>query len=78
MYLPKALRTYANQDFYELENEYMINGNRQISNIREKIILGLNNKDELEKLFNSKWHWEELKYELYNEDEVVEVIKHGL
>ncbi|AFS78725.1 hypothetical protein Curi_c17180 [Gottschalkia acidurici 9a] len=78
VYLPKALKTYNNQDFYELENEYLTNGNRRKRTIREEIVLNLNDKNGMEKLFDSKWHWEDLKYELYNEDEVVEIIKRGL
>jgi len=77
IYLPESLNSYTDKDFYEFKNYYFTHGNRDITNIEEEIILELNRKKERE-LFESEWHREDVEYELYNDDETIKIIQHGL
>lgn len=78
VYLPKTLSEYIGKEFYELEGYYGTAGNRSTLNINEEIVIKLDNPNMQEKVFDSKWYWEDNKYELYNENEVVEIIDHGI
>jgi hypothetical protein len=75
--LPESLNSYTDKDFYEFKNYYFTHGNRDITNIEEEIILELNRKKKRE-LFESEWHREDVEYELYNDDETIKIIQHGL
>ncbi len=77
VYLPKSLSFYTDKKFYEFEHYYFIHGNRNITNIQEDIIFELNSNKRNE-LFESTWFWEDVEYELYNNDEKVRIIQHGL
>ena len=76
VYLPKSLSEYTGKEFYELKNHYRTNGNH-ILRIDEDIVVIIDNVDTQEKMFDSKWYWEVTKYELFNENEEVEIIDHG-
>lgn len=77
IYLPESLNTYTDKEFYEFENYYFTHGNRNITNIEEEIVLELD-KEEINELFESKWHWENVEYEIYNDEETIKIIQHGL
>ena len=77
MYLPESLNTYTDKDFYEFENYYFTHGNRNITNIEEEIVLELDN-EEIDELFESKWRWENIEYEFYNDEETIKIVQHGL
>lgn len=77
IYLPESLNSYTGKEFYEFENYYFTHGNRNITNIEEEIILKLD-KENTDKLFQSKWYWENVEYELYNDEEAIKIIQHGL
>ena len=77
IYLPESLNSYTGKEFYEFENYYFTHGNRNITNIEEEITLKLD-KENTDKLFESKWHWENVEYELYNDEEAIKIIQHGL
>ena len=64
-------------EFYEFENDYFTHGNRNITNIEEEIVLQLN-REKTNELFESKWHREDVEYELYNDEETIKIIQHGL
>ena len=77
VYFPKSLSAYIGSEFYDFESDYYTHGNRRISKIREEMTIKLNNGDEKSSLFDSKWYWEDVAYELYNSEEKVKIIKHG-
>ena len=77
VYLPKSLSEYTGKEFYELKDNYRTNGNQSILKIDEEIVVIVDNVDAQEKMFNSKWYWEVTKYELFNENEIVDIINHG-
>lgn len=77
IYFPESLNSYTGKEFYEFENYYFTHGNRNITNIEEEIILKLD-KENTDKLFQSKWYWENVEYELYNDEEAIKIIQHGL
>lgn len=77
IYLPESLNSYTGKDFYEFENYYFTHGNRNTTNIEEEIVLELNS-EKVEELFESKWYWEDVEYEIYNDEEAIKIIQHGL
>lgn len=77
VYLPEGLNSYNDKEFYEFENDYFTHGNRNITNIEEEIVLQLN-REKKNELFESKWHREDVEYELYNDEETIKIIQHGL
>lgn len=77
VYLPKSLSSYTDKEFYEFENYYFTYGNRNITNIQEDIVFELNS-NKTNELFDSTWFWEDVEYELYNNEERIKIIQHGL
>lgn len=77
-YLPPKLSEYTGKKFYEFENDYITYGNRNIMNIEEHIVVKLDNDLALRILDDTQWYWEDSEYELYNEQEVIKIIDHGL
>ena len=77
VYLPQGLRDHVGEEFYNFESDYYTHGRRSISNIREEIGIKPNDDYETSELSDSKWYWEDVKYELYNDEEKVEIIRHG-
>ncbi|MGO1469222.1 MAG: hypothetical protein ACTHW2_04290 [Tissierella sp.] len=80
VYLPENLKEHTGKRFYDLENYYIThNGRRNTSTIEEDIaIKSINGEEEAERLFDSNWYLEDMKYELYNNEEKVEFIQHGM
>lgn len=71
VHLPKSLSLYTNKEFYDFEDYYITNGNREITNIQQSIDFKIDNRDTQNQLFNSDWLEEDLEYELYNDKEKV-------
>ncbi|WBW99418.1 hypothetical protein [Oceanirhabdus sp. W0125-5] len=78
VYLPKSLSNNIGNEFYEFENEYRTHGNRSVTTIKEQFVVKLDNYSIQKILFKTKWYWEDVVYELYDEKEVIKNIKHGL
>ncbi len=76
VYLPKSLSEYTGKEYYEFENLYEMYGN-YILNVNEQIVIDTKNADKLDNLFDMYWYYEDLKYELYNDNKTVDIIKHG-
>lgn len=77
VYLPKSLSDYVGKEFYEFENDYRTYGNRSILNIREQIVVVLDDDYIRKDLFDSRWYREDVEYQLYNENQVITIKKHG-
>ena len=77
VYLPKGIDAYIDEEFYDFERDYYTHGNRSASNIHEDIIIKLNNNYEAGELSDSQWYWEDVVYELYNDEEKIKIIRHG-
>lgn len=78
VYLPKSLSDYTNIEYYDFETYYYTHGGRSISNIKEDIIIKLSNDHNLMQPLDSQWSWEDTVYELYNSEEKIKIIQHGL
>lgn len=78
VYLPKTLEKYLGKEYYEFEQYYKTVGNRNKLEIKKQIVIIIDNEDLREKIFDSNYYREDVKYELYNNDETVQIIKHGL
>lgn len=74
VYLPESLGEYSGVKIYESQNNYRTYGNRGELNVEESMVVDLEN----ENILDFQWSKEEVIYELYNEDEVVKNIDHGL
>ncbi|MCY6485057.1 hypothetical protein OW763_11970 [Clostridium aestuarii] len=77
VYLPKSLSDYVGKDFYEFEKHYRTYGNRSILNVKEQIVVRLDNDYTRKSSFDSQWYWEDVEYQLYNKKEVVKIMEHG-
>lgn len=77
VYLPKTLSDYVGKEFYEFEKDYRTYGNRNILNIKEQIVVRLDNDYTRKNSFDSQWYWEDAEYQLYNKKEVIKIIEHG-
>lgn len=78
VYLPESLSDYTDKEFYDLESYYYTRGNRSILTIQEDIIIKLDDKRNVTRLFDSNWFWEDVEYELYNSQEKIRILQHGL
>lgn len=78
VYLPESLSDYTDKEFYDLESYYYTRGNRSILTIQEDIIIKLDDKRNVTRLFDSKWFWEDVEYELFNSQEKIRILQHGL
>ena len=78
VFLPEALRKYTGMNIYESVNNYIISGNRNKLNVEEAIVVDLENSATQNNKPDSTWFYEDIKYELYNDVEVVEIIHHGV
>ena len=78
VYLPESISAYTGSEFYDLDNDYYTHGNRGTYNVQEEITIKSNNNHEMSQLFDSRWYQEDMEYELYNGEETVKIIKHGL
>lgn len=77
VYLPKSLSEFTGKEYYEFENLYEMDGNDYILNVNEQIVVDTENADKLDNLFDNYWYYEDVKYELYDDNETVDIIKHG-
>ena len=78
VYLPEGLSAYTNKEYYDLEACYHTHGGRNVSNIKEEIIIKLSNGHNEIQPIESQWFWEDTVYELYNSDEKIKITQHGL
>lgn len=77
VYLSKSLSDYIGQEFYEFENDYRTYGNRSILHVEKQIVVVLNDDYIRKDLFASRWYREDVEYQLYNENQVITIKKHG-
>lgn len=77
VYLPKSIREYTNKEYYELDNSYSVQTYPVLFNINEVIDLHYGEYPQ-EKLRHSNWYNEDVVYELYNDEETIKIIRHGL
>lgn len=78
VYLPESLSNYAEREYYEFDNDYRIHGVHDKLNVEEEIVINAGSSAIDNKSLDTNWFWEETKYELYNEDEEVIIIDHGM
>lgn len=78
IYLPETLRECMGMEAYEFTGRYRTYGNRNTVDVREEIEIPYIPEDKLEYLEESQWYWEDVRYELFNEEETVKIIRRGL
>lgn len=74
VYLPATLAEYAGVSVLESHNYYITTGNRQSLNISESFDINLSKNAKQSGYYDSKWLYEEVKYELFNEDETLVIL----
>lgn len=77
VYLPKTLSEYTGKEYYDLKNNYETDGSNYILNINEDLLLNTEYTNSHDYLFQSNWFYEDVRYELYDDNETVSIIKHG-
>ena len=78
MYLPESLKTCFDTDFLEFDESYKTFSNRHRLDIDKKITVQLTNGSTAIDIFDTHWHWDTFKYQLYNESNSTELIYHGV
>lgn len=78
IFLPESLSDYTGKEFYDFESVYFTHGQRSITTIQEDIGIKLNDNHNEDLLFDSQWFWEDIEYELYNQEEKIRIMQHGL
>jgi hypothetical protein len=74
VYLPKTLSKYTGKNTHQFEGGFVTFGNRSITSVEEKITVRIDKDYAVSSLFSSQWYMEDVKYELYNEKEVVKIM----
>ncbi len=77
IYYPESIKKHMDKNFYEFDGYHSTHGRRNKINIEEKIELDLD-ENETDELFESEWFWEDIEYELYNDDESIIFIQPGI
>jgi hypothetical protein len=75
--LPKTLSEYTGNDYYDLENYYVTDGNNYTVNVHEQIPVDKENSDRLDTILDAHWYSEDFKYVLYDDSKKVNIIDHG-
>lgn len=78
VYLPESLSNYVGKEYYEFENGYRTYGHKAEISINEEIPINKKYDNTLDDLYHTQWEWEPVKYEFYNDDQVVEIIDRGI
>lgn len=75
---PKSLQKYTGIEYYELEENYRTFGNKNNITIKKQMKLEVQNNETFDQIMESKYYWEDVKYELYNSEDSVQLIHHGI
>ncbi len=78
VYLPESLSKYAGMEYYDFDNNYSIHGIHNKLNVEEEIVVNFGDSVIQNKMLDSKWFWEDTKYELYNDNEEIIIIDRGM
>jgi hypothetical protein len=74
IYLPKTLSNYAGKEYIELENLYQVYGHNDVLSIHEDIPITTTNNS-LDDSSWSDWYYEDVRYELYNDNEKISILQ---
>lgn len=77
-HLPEKIATHIGKEILEFKKEYRTYGHKNVKTIEEEMVIQLDNKEDVESLMDSQWFWETFQYELYNENESIKIIVHGI
>jgi hypothetical protein len=77
VYPPKSLRKYTGIEYYELDQQYVMGGYQSKLNIDEEILVEIDKMNWFNEFFDSKWYYDDVKYELYNDNYTVSNLVHG-
>lgn len=78
VFLPKTLVKYLGNEYYEFDEYYITHGNCNKLVIKKQITLNIDDNELIEEISDSKYYYDDMKYELYNKEESVVNIKHGM
>lgn len=75
VYLPTEIRKMVGYDYYETVNTYRTTRHNNRIKVNETWTIDRN--DIQKKIEDPLWIYEDVKYELFNEDEVIDILVHG-
>lgn len=76
--MPEGLSEYTDKEYYDFETYYYTHGGRSIYSIKEDIIIKRSDAHNEIQIYEPQWFWEDTIYELYNSNEKIKIIQHGL
>lgn len=77
VFLPKSMQKYTGMEYYEFKELYKIYRNHKFT-IKKQMKLDVKSNESFDKLFESNYYYEDVKYELYNSKDSVQIIVHGV
>ena len=77
VYFPEALSEYTGSKTYESKCSYVTHGYRKILTVKESMVIDVK-QDDINQIFSSRWSNEDVIYELYDDNETIRIIDHGI
>lgn len=76
VYIPESLSGIIGTDSYETDSYYYSFPNEKEINVMTTLVVKADAAMQ-EEILNSEWYDDGMKFELYNDEEVVKIVKHG-
>lgn len=78
VYLPETLVEYLGQEVIELEDDFRTYGNLNVLSLQKQVKVSIDDQRSRDSVLESRWYEEEVIYELYNDNEIIKIVDHGL
>lgn len=78
VYFPESISKYTGVEIYEPDTIYMTFGDNANLNMKESVEVTLKDEQTLLTLLHSEWYYDDVIYELYNDEETIRIIDRGL
>ncbi|WHH60333.1 hypothetical protein [Petroclostridium sp. X23] len=78
MHLPEAWKTYFGADYFEFDEEYTAHGHSNVTNITKEMTVQLVDGYNQQNIRHSQWYWETFRYEIYDDEDTVWIVDHGI
>jgi hypothetical protein len=76
VYLPDTLSSIIGTDSYETDSYYYSSPNEKEISVMTSLVVKADAAMQ-DEILNSEWYDDGMKFELYNDEEVVKIVKHG-
>lgn len=78
VYLPVTLSEFCDVDVYEFDKLYFTHGKKSNLIINETFVICLEDRVHIDGVSRIDWYQQEIIYELFNNEESIQIVDHGL